>query len=411
MWPWIKRWRDWAMHDLWPLHRIGPQPQAMHYSYEKAGLTVDNQPIPWNADAVLVECLLRLPAAAGRRKADFTLHLPEQPAIAADTLRADDGSDQCRLFFRLAAPAATAFAEMHWRGQPLGRLQLPVLTRAEFLQRFSLQMPTLAVMLGEQTVACQTFVATQCRGIMASALLTSATSLAPVVDLNLRVEFRTEEGESAFTVPLQLSSSQLRGKQALVTVSPGRFPKRVATWVATWMLEDQVLATQRIRAIPRLKFQKSLRISDTRFVVQTAKGPFALTRQLPPLADLTRVGPCFLVSSSEPGMAGLCKLEVRAQVVGGVQAPLLLDQEVLITDGPSPFAPGTVDAADLAQMSGFDLRLGVRSLGVLPLASAPTASFTSEGGFKSPGEFTWSAAADELLSEKLARLMEGRNGR
>ena len=82
MWPWIKRWRDWAMHDLWPLHRIGPQPQAMHYSYEKAGLTVDNQPIPWNADAVLVECLLRL-SAAGRKKTDFTLHLPDQPPVKA----------------------------------------------------------------------------------------------------------------------------------------------------------------------------------------------------------------------------------------------------------------------------------------------------------------------------------------
>ena len=21
MWPWIKRWRDWAMHDFWPLTR------------------------------------------------------------------------------------------------------------------------------------------------------------------------------------------------------------------------------------------------------------------------------------------------------------------------------------------------------------------------------------------------------
>ena len=55
MWPWIKRWRDWAMNDLWPLHRIGPKPHAMHHSYEKAGVIVDDQPIPWNAEAVLVE--------------------------------------------------------------------------------------------------------------------------------------------------------------------------------------------------------------------------------------------------------------------------------------------------------------------------------------------------------------------
>jgi hypothetical protein len=37
------------MTDLWPLNRLGPQPQALHYSYEKAGLILNDQPIPWNA--------------------------------------------------------------------------------------------------------------------------------------------------------------------------------------------------------------------------------------------------------------------------------------------------------------------------------------------------------------------------
>ena len=47
MWPWIKRWRDWAMRDLWPIYRIGPQPQALFYSYEKAGLVLhDNLVAP-----------------------------------------------------------------------------------------------------------------------------------------------------------------------------------------------------------------------------------------------------------------------------------------------------------------------------------------------------------------------------
>ena len=73
MWPWIKRWRDWAMHDFWPMHRTGPQPQALHYSYEKAGLTLHDQPIPWNAEAVLVEASVRLPPSGSRRKTDFHL--------------------------------------------------------------------------------------------------------------------------------------------------------------------------------------------------------------------------------------------------------------------------------------------------------------------------------------------------
>ena len=37
-------------------------------------------------------------------------------------------------------------------------------------------------------------------------------------------------------------------------------------------------------------------------------------------------------------------------------ARLLLEEEVLITDGPTMFAPGTLDVADLNQVSGFELR-------------------------------------------------------
>src|SRR5229473_2224587 len=100
MWLWIKRWRDWAMHDLWPLHRIGPQPQALHFSYEKAGLTIHDQPIPWSAEAVLVEALLRLAANAPRHKTDFTLRLPGQDLIQADNLRRQDSDDRHRVSFR-----------------------------------------------------------------------------------------------------------------------------------------------------------------------------------------------------------------------------------------------------------------------------------------------------------------------
>src|SRR5579872_7380431 len=94
MWPWIKRWRDWAMHDLWPLYRISPQPQALHYSYEKAGLTLHDQPIPWNAEAVLVEASLHLRPSAGRRKGDFQLRLPGRAPIPAEQFRRTEGEER-----------------------------------------------------------------------------------------------------------------------------------------------------------------------------------------------------------------------------------------------------------------------------------------------------------------------------
>jgi hypothetical protein len=409
MWPWIKRWRDWAMDSLWPLYRIGPQPQALHYSYEKAGLIVHDQPVPWNAEAVLVEATLRLPESAGRRKADFTLRLPGQEPVPAEQLRPRDGDKRYTIGFRVPPPCTTAAAEVLFRDHVLGQLTLPYLSREEFLHGLRLQMPTLFVRLGTESVACQTFVSSQCRGLLASAVLTSPTSLVPLLDLDLQVEFRCERGGPSTRVPATLCSSQLAGRTALVTVVPRRHPRRMGAWVATWLLGERALASQRVRGISQRHFQRSLRISDTRFVVQApGSKEVRLIRQVPPLDQSSRVGPCFLVSSREPGMAGVCKLQVAAQVPGAVQPPLLLEQEVLITDGPTMVAPGTLDAADLAQVSGFELTLRGQSLGVLSLCPAPTASFTSEGGFKPPHDFTWSAAAEEEMTERLNRLLEGR---
>jgi hypothetical protein len=396
------------MDSLWPLYRVGPQ-QALHHSYEKAGLLVHDQPVPWNADAVLVEAALRLPESAGRRKGDFRLRVGGREPVPAEQLRRQDADGRYRLAFRVPPPGFAATAELLYREHALGQLTVPFLARDEFLRNLRLQMPTLFVRLGQETVACQTFVSSQCKGLIASAVLTSPTSLVPLLDLDLQVELRCERGGPATRVPACLCSSQLAGRQALVTVVPRRHPRRMGAWVATWLLGDRPLASHRIRGISQRTFLKSLRVSDTRFVVQRAgAATVRLIRQVPTLDKTERVGPCFLVSSREPGMAGLCRLRVAAQVPGAVQPPQLLEQEVLVTDGPTMVAPGTLDAADLAQVTGFELSVRGEPLGVLSLCPAPTATFTSEGGFKSPHDFTWSAAAEEEMSERLNRLLEGR---
>src|SRR5262245_28251697 len=111
MWPWIKRWRDWAMDNLWPKSRIGPQPQALHYSFEKAGLTLHGQLTPWNAEAVLVEALLRIQQPAARRKGEFQLRVGAQPPVPAESLRQDE-HNLYRLFFRLPALRQTTTVEL-----------------------------------------------------------------------------------------------------------------------------------------------------------------------------------------------------------------------------------------------------------------------------------------------------------
>jgi hypothetical protein len=407
MWPWIKRWRDWVMHELWPMHRIGFQPQAVHYSFEKAGLTVHDQPIPWNAEAVLVEALVRLSGTSPRRKNDFQLRVGRLEPITPESMRRDEGEDRHRLFFRFPPPGYTTCAELLYRDHVLGQLTLPALSKEEFISRLQLQMPTLFVRLGDQSVACHTFVASQCRGLLASALVTSPFSLVPLLDLGLHVEFRSERGGPIRSIAAKLCSSQLAGKQALISIVPKRFPKRIGSWTATWVLGDRPLATQQLRAISQNAFRRSLRVSDTRFMLQREKEMVSLIRHIPCLEGTGRVGPCFLVSSREPGMAGFCALQVRAQVAGAVRPPLLVEEEVLITDGPTAFAPGTVDMSEMAQVTAFELRSKGGILGTLSLSPAPTAGFNPEGGFKPPDEFPWSGAAEDELNDRLSRLLEG----
>jgi len=407
MWPWIKRFRDWAMNDLWPFYRVSPQPQAIHYSYEKAGLTVHDQPIPWNAEAVFVDARLRLPQSAGRRKTDFLLRLAGPDPVPADDLRRLDADNHFRISYRVEPPGTTTTAEVLYRNHVLGQLTLPYLGRDDFLQGVRLQLATLNVRLENQSVSCRTFVASQCKGLIANGVLVSPTSLVPLLDLDLIVEFRNERSGVCQTLPVRLCSSQLAGRHALVTVAPHRFPRRIGSWKVKWILGDRELETQSVRAISTKTFQRSLRVTDARFVLRWPKGNVTAARQVPPNEKPARVGPCFYVSSREPGMAGICRLQVHAQIPGSIQPPLLMEADALITDGPTEFAPGTLDVAELGQLAAFELSSKGQQLGALSLCPAPTATFTAEGGFKAPHDYAWSVAAEEELNDRLNRLVEG----
>jgi hypothetical protein len=408
MWHWIKRWRDWAMRELfWPLHRQGgPRVEAVHFSYEKAGILVRNEPIPWNADAVLVEALIRFPAGVARRKTDFALRYPGQNQLAPVSLHRHADNDLFRLQFRLPPPRQPLGVEIYWKITLLGHTVLPLLTVDRFIDGLRIERPTVFARVGEYTVPCQAFLASQCKGLMATGIINSATSLAPLLDLDLAVEFADLRSGEVQVVPVRLISAQLATNQALVTVAAERRPRRIGLWTVNWTLGGRVLARNEIRVISQSCFRRSLYLADTRYVHQEKDGPPALTRHLPTLGDNSRLGPCFLVGSREPGMAALCPLEVRVQNRGGPPAPVLLAQDVLVTDGPTLFTPGTIGVGDLQNIVAFELHHRGHMLGLLSTSPAPIASFTSEGGYKPPEDYGWSAASDEELSDRLTRLSE-----
>jgi hypothetical protein len=403
MWRWIRHWRDWAMSEVVIPRRLASQPQALYFRSEKGGLTLENQPVPWSAEVVIVEALLRLPPAA-RKRGDFTLRVPGFDPVVAEILKADEAGQRHRLNFRIPVPKATSTVELMWKQHVLGRVEIPVVTPEQFLSELRFKLPTAFVSVLGRSVAAETFVTTQNQGLTASGLLQSPTGLMPLLDLGLTATFRTARATKIVVTPVPLTASQLLGREALVSALPPKLPRKAGEWSVTWTCPGRELATTRLRAVTPRVFHDSLRVSDTRFGVLTTDGEFRVLRQMP--ADgVVKAGPCFFVASREPGMAGLAEFEVGVQVPGVDRSPTVLQQTVLITDGPTPIAPGLIPMSELKHASAFELRVGGRVLGVLPLSPVPSATFTAEGGYKPPPEFSWSAAAEDELSERLARLM------
>jgi hypothetical protein len=342
---------------------------------------------------------------------DFALSISgSKEVVPAESLK-QEGVDFWRVFFRFAVPVHNANVEIRWRGtslgQSLGQLHLPVLRAEDFLLHLSLQMPIVSVQLEEETVQCQAAVTAQCHSIVLSALISSATSLVPIMDMGLRARMLNDKGGVCREEPIHLSHAQLKARQSLLTVVMPR-PRKTGNWLFEWVLDGKVLAEQKLRTLASTGLYRSLRVSATRFVLQYADGRLVPARTLPStLEGVERIGPCFWVASSLPGLAGWCDLEVRArpnQQQGPAEAPLSR-QRVLLSDGPTPVLAGTLDLAEFRLIKHFELRCRNRLVGLLPVEDVPTSSFTSEGGFVPPEHFAWSHAAESQLQEKLNRLL------
>src|SRR4051812_10513125 len=163
MWHSIKRWLGWAMSNVISIARHRPRGLSIYVRYEKAGLTLYDTPVPWNADAVVVEVLVLIPPSA-RRKADFVLRFPGSPAIAAEALR-PEADDRYRLLFRIPTPCVALAGELLHRNRLLATVNIPILPSGDFFGGLKLNLPTVGVRLGSEIVAAQTFVASQCRGL------------------------------------------------------------------------------------------------------------------------------------------------------------------------------------------------------------------------------------------------------
>src|ERR1039457_793634 len=93
---------------------------GLYVRHEKAGLVLDLLPIPWNADAVIVEANVRLPKGAVTGKQDFTLSTAgDGPAANAELIAQPTKKTPLRVFFRIPVPCQSCLVQVARAGHSL----------------------------------------------------------------------------------------------------------------------------------------------------------------------------------------------------------------------------------------------------------------------------------------------------
>jgi hypothetical protein len=105
-------------------------------------------------------------------------------------------------------------------------------------------------------------------------------------------------------------------------------------------------------------------------------------------------------------VAAVCRLQVRLRFKDPGRAPLVRDEEVLVTDTPAFSSPVTIPAQDCQQIDEVELYADGSFLGTIPRQPVPAAIFTSEGTFHEPAECAWTPFAEAELEERLQQLLK-----
>ncbi len=388
----------------WVARRLGgPSVRTLRFGYEKAGLQVAGEPIPWNAETVWVEAVVQVPAGRVWGKEDFHLHIPDRPPLVP-TLVGADPKQGVRVVFRMPPPQRALSVGLYGKGGLLEEVPLPFLSAAEFLQGLRLESPVVCACLGSYAVACRAVVEGQCRGYSAGAVLASRTSLLPILDMPVRVDFTNAATASTQSVTVPLTSAALVGQRAVLSVIPPRHPLWFGKSVVRWSVADRPLGEAELRVISPEAFRQSLYLVESRCLPGGKRPLGEAAPRSPTKEDSPGLRPCFLVASREPGVAGLAPLEIRARFRHSASRPVLLHGDVLVTDGPSPCLPDqTFD--DEQPVAAFELFSEGELLGIHMVNPAPAATFTTEGGFQGPEEYTWTRHTEEELMGRLQKLM------
>ena len=388
----------------------GESVHELSFAYQKAGLTVRDEPIPWNAETVLLEAVIPVPTGATGRSEEFSLQAADGLPWAR-VLCEPAGAEKCRVHFRAPLQKASGWLRLCWRDRVLVEARLPRLSRDQFVRGLRLRTPTILACLGKEHVPCQAAPEGQCAGLLARGQLVSSTSLLPLLDLPLAVAFTSPKGrtERCEYTPV---AARLHGREVLCTLaSPGSLDG-LGRWTVRWEVAGRHLARGSFRLVTARALRRYVRLAGTEYAYGLPGGDRGHSRGVPLAETALGLAPSFRLVSGWPGLAGLCRVAIRAWRTGATQAQTLREHDVLVSDIPSAVEPPLLSWEEFRRFETFELTCEGRSLGSVPGGARYMVRFTNEGGCALPadwGHLPWSERDEQRLVQFLSHSEEKAN--
>jgi len=380
------------------LFRRAPRIRSVHFSYEKAGLRVPADAIPWNADAFYLEIDIDAGTSLSGYVQDYYIIAPGRTLVRAYAVEPLDMEGNYRALFRLGPGENNSSYSVLWRTSVLGHVAPVWLRPNEFLDGMKLESPTVFARLGQHYAACQAVVEGQPEHLTACALLRGNAGLLPILDWDFTLELGQREANTVYRLPIRLTGSQVAGQQALVSTPLPRFTFREGTWTLRWLVRDCELARSELRVVSADSFRKSLYValaepceSSTLDFVDT---PFHAKH------------PSLRIASREPNIAAWCPLEAVIHFRDPTRMPQHLKTRLFITDLTCPAQGAEAIECNYQEVKEFDFFSDGYFVTSVDWHPSPTALFDSEGGYHAIDDFDWTPARDIELNDRLNQLGE-----
>lgn len=358
--------------------------QSITIGYEIQGLRIDRALIPWNADSLLVEMLIRFPPKSPCAPKDFLITMgDDDPLIGNEIQITSEGEfNSGKVLFRADPPVKNVTAKVYIKNKLRHEMAIPFLSREKFLKGLSFNQASLSCLYDQGAVACKSYYPAGIRNMSIGGIIKSVHGFEPLLGTTLALALTM--GKNKKILPWTPNIPQAGEAMIPLTIPLGTFPRKMGVLESSLLVDGEEIGGGKFQGLSTPEFLRTIEILRAGFVVWNENNMPHLWDNLDSLKAGHRFGPTFWLHSDLQDCVGLADGKINGYLHGSVQPMTLWEGKIPITHVPRLFSPLSMASTHFQELKLFELVIARHPVSRISLASKPKAIFTNEGTIASP---------------------------